>query len=127
MQNIVESGRLKAQDAFRVGLVAYRDHPPQDNSYVSVSYAFTSDSSIVKDNLRKLYASGGLYIRLFRLALTLTRFLQVSIELCLPSAFLPFSDIGLAQVETAPKQSRPRCGWRCAWTGDRTRARWQFS
>ncbi|KAL3893592.1 MAG: hypothetical protein SGPRY_014122 [Prymnesium sp.] len=53
--------RLVAQENFslRVSLVAYRDHPPQDRTYVTKSFPFTSDLSQMKDNLRSLSAQGG--------------------------------------------------------------------
>lgn len=43
----------------RVGLVAYRDHPPQDHTWVYKTFPFTSDSSQVHDHLLTLYATGG--------------------------------------------------------------------
>ncbi|KAK4701670.1 hypothetical protein P7C70_g4559, partial [Phenoliferia sp. Uapishka_3] len=45
--------------SLRIGLIAYRDYPPQDNSFITNSYAFTSNVPEVKESLRKLYASGG--------------------------------------------------------------------
>ena len=36
-----------------------RDYPPQDNSYVTKSFAFTSSVANVKEHLKTLYASGG--------------------------------------------------------------------
>jgi len=43
----------------RFGLVAYRDHPPQDSSYVTKSYAFTNDLADMQQNLASLSANGG--------------------------------------------------------------------
>lgn len=40
-------------------MIAYRDHPPQDVSYVTKQLPFTSDVSQVKEFLKTLYASGG--------------------------------------------------------------------
>lgn len=40
-------------------LVAFRDHPPQDSTYVTQEYAFTTDIEIMEANLRTLSASGG--------------------------------------------------------------------
>ena len=59
MQNIIDSGKLATPEAFRVGLIAYRDHPPQDSSYVVQSYSFSSEPAVIKANLSKQYASGG--------------------------------------------------------------------
>ncbi len=36
---------------FRFALVAYRDHPPQDNSYVTKVYDFTNDFPTMKKNV----------------------------------------------------------------------------
>jgi hypothetical protein len=40
-------------------LVAYRDHPPQDHTYVVKNFGFSSDISKVHKDLSSLYASGG--------------------------------------------------------------------
>lgn len=40
-------------------MIAYRDHPPQDVSYITKQLPFTSDIGQVKDFLKTLYASGG--------------------------------------------------------------------
>ncbi|THH20113.1 hypothetical protein EW146_g1215 [Bondarzewia mesenterica] len=58
-ENIIESGKLQAREDLRVGLVAYRDHPPQDHSYVTKNFGFSSDISKVHKDLSSLYASGG--------------------------------------------------------------------
>ena len=58
-QHIFESGKLQAQEDLRIGLVAYRDHPPQDHTYVTKNFGFSSDISYVHKNLSSLYASGG--------------------------------------------------------------------
>ncbi|VDB91435.1 unnamed protein product [Peniophora sp. CBMAI 1063] len=57
--NIYESGRLATRDDLRIGLVAYRDHPPQDHTYVTKNFGFSSDISKVHRDLSTLYASGG--------------------------------------------------------------------
>ncbi|KAI0320543.1 elongation factor-2 kinase [Amylostereum chailletii] len=58
-QNIYESGKLQSQEDLRVGLVAFRDHPPQDHTYITKNFGFSSDISNVKRDLSTLYASGG--------------------------------------------------------------------
>ncbi|EIN12641.1 hypothetical protein PUNSTDRAFT_97443 [Punctularia strigosozonata HHB-11173 SS5] len=57
--HIFESGRLQSREDLRVGLVAYRDHPPQDHTYVTKNFGFSSDISKVHKDLSSLYASGG--------------------------------------------------------------------
>jgi hypothetical protein len=53
------SSRLSSSTALQIGLISYRDHPPQDNSYITKTFEFTSDVTLMKDNLSTLYASGG--------------------------------------------------------------------
>jgi len=56
---IFSSGKLTHQDDLRVGLIAFRDHPPQDHTYVTRKFDFTSDIHQVHESLKTLYASGG--------------------------------------------------------------------
>lgn len=56
---IINSERLASPECLRIGLIAYRDHPPQDMSYVTLKFEFTSDVKVVKQNLNGLWASGG--------------------------------------------------------------------
>ncbi|GAA5820862.1 hypothetical protein JCM3770_007273 [Rhodotorula araucariae] len=58
-ENIVHSGSLPSADCLRIGLIAYRDYPPQDNSYITKSFPFTSSVPTMKEQLKSLYASGG--------------------------------------------------------------------
>ncbi|KZT73931.1 hypothetical protein DAEQUDRAFT_761875 [Daedalea quercina L-15889] len=57
--HIYESGKLQSREDLRIGLVAYRDHPPQDHTYVTKNFGFSSDISHVHSHLSSLYASGG--------------------------------------------------------------------
>ncbi|KAF8523214.1 hypothetical protein JB92DRAFT_3081896 [Gautieria morchelliformis] len=57
--SIFASGKLVHQEDLRVGLVAFRDHPPQDHTYVTKTNPFTSDIKQVHQVLKTLYASGG--------------------------------------------------------------------
>lgn len=57
--NIIQSEQLSTPGALRIGLVAFRDHPPQDYSFVTKEFPFTSDVSEIKDHLKTLYATGG--------------------------------------------------------------------
>ncbi|KIY45667.1 elongation factor-2 kinase [Fistulina hepatica ATCC 64428] len=56
---IFESGKLQSREDMRIGLVAFRDHPPQDHTYVTKNFGFSSDISKVHRDLSTLYASGG--------------------------------------------------------------------
>lgn len=58
-QHIYESGKLQSVEDLRIGLVAYRDHPPQDHTYVTKNFGFSSDIMKVEKDLGTLYASGG--------------------------------------------------------------------
>lgn len=55
------SDRLAASEGYdvRFGLVAYRDHPPQDQSFVTRQFAFSADVQVMKQNLSTLSANGG--------------------------------------------------------------------
>lgn len=57
--HIYESGKLQSKEDLRVGLVAFRDHPPQDHTYITKNFGFSSDISQVHRDLSSLYASGG--------------------------------------------------------------------
>ncbi|EAU86957.1 elongation factor-2 kinase [Coprinopsis cinerea okayama7 len=46
-------------ESIRFGLIAFRDHPPQDRSYVTKNFGFTSNVDEVKKHLSGLIASGG--------------------------------------------------------------------
>jgi hypothetical protein len=48
-----------SKDQLRFGLIAFRDHPPQDNTYVTKQFGFTSDIEVMQKNLSSLVASGG--------------------------------------------------------------------
>lgn len=48
-----------SNDQIRFGLIAFRDHPPQDNTYVIRSFGFTTDVNVMQNNLSSLIASGG--------------------------------------------------------------------
>ncbi len=43
----------------RVGLVSYRDHPPEDNTFVTQKYELTSDTARIEQNIMQMYADGG--------------------------------------------------------------------
>jgi len=56
---IFASGKLTHPEDLRVGLIAFRDHPPQDHTYITRKFDFTSDIRKVHESLSTLYASGG--------------------------------------------------------------------
>ena len=56
---IVQSGKLQHPEDFRIGLIAFRDHPPQDNTYITRNFGFSSNPTHVQENLKTLYAAGG--------------------------------------------------------------------
>lgn len=48
-----------APQYLRFGLIAFRDHPPQDQSFVTQEFPFTTDFGVVASNLASLKATGG--------------------------------------------------------------------
>lgn len=55
---ISSSGNL-SKELIRFGLVAFRDHPPQDDTYVTKSFKLTSEVATIEKILASLIASGG--------------------------------------------------------------------
>lgn len=53
--------RLTAESKvnLQVGLVEYRDHPPQDTSFVTRIYPLTHDLNLMQKHINKLQAQGG--------------------------------------------------------------------
>ena len=53
--------RLQQTEGYnlRFGLVVYRDHPPQDMSFVSKAFAFTTEAEVMETQLKGLHAQGG--------------------------------------------------------------------
>ncbi|MHA1924941.1 MAG: vWA domain-containing protein [Candidatus Thorarchaeota archaeon] len=43
----------------RVGLVSYRDHPPEDNTFVTQKYELTPDTGRIEQNVMQMSADGG--------------------------------------------------------------------
>ncbi|KAJ9120786.1 hypothetical protein QFC22_002719 [Naganishia vaughanmartiniae] len=56
---IVTHAQLERPDDLRIAVVAYRDHPPQDHTYITKTLPFTSNISKVHTFLKDLHASGG--------------------------------------------------------------------
>ncbi|KAG1849193.1 hypothetical protein F4604DRAFT_94485 [Suillus subluteus] len=57
-ERLVATGKWSGGD-LRFGLIAFRDHPPQDSTYITRQYPFDSNVLAVKANLAKLQADGG--------------------------------------------------------------------
>lgn len=47
------------KELIKFGLIAFRDYPPQDTSYVTKTFGFTDKVSTMQANLNSLIASGG--------------------------------------------------------------------
>jgi Mg-chelatase subunit ChlD len=43
----------------RVGLVCYRDHPPEESTYITQKFELTPDTSKIEKNIMQMNASGG--------------------------------------------------------------------
>ncbi|CAE7232764.1 unnamed protein product [Rhizoctonia solani] len=54
----LSEGELAVED-LRFGLIAFRDHPPQDNTFVSKVFEFTSNPNIMASYLGELTIGGG--------------------------------------------------------------------
>ncbi|KAG1851360.1 hypothetical protein F4604DRAFT_2045902 [Suillus subluteus] len=57
--NTLLSGGKLAPEDLRLGLIAFRDHPPQEHSFIIQEYPFTSDFGSFASNLASLTAEGG--------------------------------------------------------------------
>ncbi|KAG1851098.1 hypothetical protein DFJ58DRAFT_729085 [Suillus subalutaceus] len=57
-ERLVATGKWSGGD-LRFGLIAFRDHPPQDSTYITRQYPFDSNVLAVKANLANLQADGG--------------------------------------------------------------------
>ena len=55
----ISASSALSKDQIRFGLIAFRDHPPQDQSYVTRSFGFTNDVEVMQKNLASLVAAGG--------------------------------------------------------------------
>lgn len=55
---IVQSEKIYGEN-FKIGLIVYRDHPPQDRTFVTKVYPFTSNIETMTAQLREQRAQGG--------------------------------------------------------------------
>lgn len=55
----ISSSASLSKGALRFGLVAFRDHPPQDTTFITKNFGFTSDVAQIRKNLAGLSATGG--------------------------------------------------------------------
>ncbi|KAH8108363.1 hypothetical protein DFH11DRAFT_1109490 [Phellopilus nigrolimitatus] len=53
------SGKLQKDGGLKVGLLGYRDYPPEEQTYIVKPYQFTDDLDVMKDNIADLKAEGG--------------------------------------------------------------------
>ncbi|KAH7912670.1 hypothetical protein BJ138DRAFT_749872 [Hygrophoropsis aurantiaca] len=56
--SLIRSGKW-SRDDLRIGLVAFRDHPPQEKTFVTQTYDLTTDISSIMGTLANLQAQGG--------------------------------------------------------------------
>jgi hypothetical protein len=59
LQLVTAVKRSPLCQSLRIGLVTYRDHPPEDHTYASRVIALTDDISTVEREIEQLAASGG--------------------------------------------------------------------
>lgn len=59
IENIIQKISLSGINSIRFGLVEYRDHPPQDKTFVTQKHDFTQDLSTIKSWLTACSAAGG--------------------------------------------------------------------
>jgi len=59
IRSISQEIHSKAKANVRYGLVKYRDHPPQDSTFVTEVYPFTEDIDVMKRNIDTMAAAGG--------------------------------------------------------------------
>ena len=57
LQRLTADARLPID--LRIGIVEYRDHPPQDRTFVTREYAFTHDLAAVQKDIARLTPDGG--------------------------------------------------------------------
>ena len=59
IKGIIEKIVASENADVQFGLVAYRDHPPQDHTYITQVFDFTSSHKKMRENVDTLSASGG--------------------------------------------------------------------
>jgi hypothetical protein len=59
MKSIIEDIIISEKCLLRVALIVYRDHPPQDSTYITEVNDFTDDSDEAKKRIDSASASGG--------------------------------------------------------------------
>ena len=59
IKDIVQEIVIAEKADVRFALISYRDHPPQESTYVINEYPFTSSMKTMRENLDKLSANGG--------------------------------------------------------------------
>lgn len=59
MRKIIEDLIRSEKCLLNVALILYRDHPPQDSTFVTQVHDFTDDAEEAKQSIDKASASGG--------------------------------------------------------------------
>ena len=62
MKNIIHDIVISEKCLLNTALILYRDHPPQDSSFITQVFDFTDDVEKAKENIDHASASGGLSI-----------------------------------------------------------------
>lgn len=65
MRNIIQDIIISERCALNVALILYRDHPPQDSTFIIQVHDFTDDAEQAKANIDLASAYGGLFFQLF--------------------------------------------------------------
>jgi hypothetical protein len=58
VQRIVTEVAASEKCSVRFGLVSYRDHPPQDSSYITKEFPFTTDLDTMRANVNTMVRVG---------------------------------------------------------------------
>lgn len=61
MKNIIQDIIISEKCLLNVALILYRDHPPQDSSFIIKVHDFTDDAEEAKKRIDGASASGGLF------------------------------------------------------------------
>lgn len=65
MKSIIHDLIISEKCLLNTALILYRDHPPQDSTFITQVYNFTDDSEEAKKHIDSASASGGTNKNLF--------------------------------------------------------------
>lgn len=57
--DLKQAGQYRLDSDLRFRLISFRDHPPQDRSFIIDPHDFTSDVTVLQGQLQRLFATGG--------------------------------------------------------------------